>query len=124
MPAARQEPHFITSLHSTPIAAPGASADALIDPDTPADACTKQVPGVASALQLVFSDEFNAPGRNLAAAGNDSRWTAVDLWYLPTDDQEVYKPDAVTTRGVLSAACFQSIGVPAAMRTGGDVGCA
>jgi hypothetical protein len=47
----------------------------------------------------VFSDEFNTPSRAFGAGARDPRWTAVDLWYLPTGDEEAYKPDAVTTRG-------------------------
>jgi len=57
----------------------------------------------AASLQ-VFSDEFQAGGRSLGARAGDPRWTAVDLWYSPTSDEEVYKEDAVTTRGEADGA--------------------
>lgn len=79
-------------------AAPNAPTS-FIDADTPGEACIKQVSGLPGDLVLTFSDEFNQAGRGFAATANDSKWTALDVWYLPTADEEVYKPDAVTTRG-------------------------
>ena len=51
-------------------------------------------------MELVFSDEFEKDGRNMAATENDPRWTAVDMYYS-RDDKEAqnYKPDAITTEG-------------------------
>ncbi|KAF2089432.1 glycoside hydrolase family 16 protein [Saccharata proteae CBS 121410] len=67
----------------------------LIDPDTPESARTRI--GVnGQELELVFSDEFNTPNRTFYP-GDDSYWTAQDLWYGATQDLEWYDPDAVTT---------------------------
>ncbi|MCJ1344226.1 hypothetical protein MMC31_002429, partial [Peltigera leucophlebia] len=72
----------------------------LIDPDTPKSAMTKKAAD-GSTLKLVFSDEFNTPGRSFYP-GDDPYWTAVDIWYGVTQDLEWYDPDAVTTKdGVL-----------------------
>ncbi|ORX88525.1 beta-glucan synthesis-associated [Basidiobolus meristosporus CBS 931.73] len=65
-----------------------------IDEDTPQEFRTKSIGG--QNFTLVFSDEFNTPGRQFAE-GKDPKWTAVDLWYWPTDDLEWYNPEAVTT---------------------------
>ena len=46
-------------------------------------------------LQLVFSDEFNSPGRKMGVGAGDPRWTADSLWYLGTFDEEVYTPEQV-----------------------------
>ncbi|KAI9833435.1 MAG: hypothetical protein M1826_007533 [Phylliscum demangeonii] len=81
----------------------------LIDPDTPAAAMTKTAAD-GSRLSLVFSDEFNTPGRTFYD-GDDPYFQAVDLWYGVTQDLEWYDPDAVTTRdGVLEIRfdAFQS----------------
>ncbi|KAI9817058.1 MAG: hypothetical protein M1832_004776 [Thelocarpon impressellum] len=72
----------------------------LVDPDTPASAKTKTAAD-GSKLTLVFSDEFNTPGRTFYP-DDDPYFEAVDLWYGVTQDLEWYDPDAVTTRdGVL-----------------------
>ncbi|KAL8703583.1 MAG: hypothetical protein Q9201_003231 [Fulgogasparrea decipioides] len=72
----------------------------LIDKDTPKSAMTKEAAD-GKTLNLVYSDEFNTPGRTFYP-GDDPFWTAVDLWYGVTQDLEWYDPDAVTTRnGVL-----------------------
>ena len=83
---------------SSPGPAAANRTDGLIDPDTPAEACVIQVPGLPANLTLVLSDEFNADGRQFGAAANDSKWTAIDAWYQATQDLEVYKTDAVTTQ--------------------------
>ncbi|KAJ5273337.1 hypothetical protein N7478_008462 [Penicillium angulare] len=72
----------------------------LIDPDTPKDAYKKKsVEG--KELKLVFSDEFNMPGRTFYDE-DDPFFQAMDLWYGVTMDKEWYDPDAVTTNeGVL-----------------------
>lgn len=50
----------------------------LIDPDTPTDLYTRT--GLdGQEYELVFSDEFNQPGRSFYP-GDDPFWEAVDLW--------------------------------------------
>ncbi len=72
-----------------------------VDAETPAEACTKQlctssvhtdcIPGTDAAgnvlppleqedLQLVFSDEFNEPGRAFDVSAGDPKWTASRMW--------------------------------------------
>ncbi|KAJ5739506.1 hypothetical protein N7533_012290 [Penicillium manginii] len=67
----------------------------LIDPDTPADAMWKKNSD-GKDWKLVFSDEFNMPGRTFFDE-DDPFFQAVDLWYGVTMDKEWYDPDAVTT---------------------------
>ncbi|THC89742.1 hypothetical protein EYZ11_010807 [Aspergillus tanneri] len=72
----------------------------LIDPDTPASAMKKKATD-GKEWELVFSDEFNVPGRTFYD-GDDPYYQAVDIWYGVTQDFEWYDPDAVTTKdGVL-----------------------
>lgn len=67
----------------------------LIDPDTPEPARTiKSYDG--KELKLVFSDEFNKPGRTFYD-GDDPYFQGVDIWYGVTQDLEWYDPDAVST---------------------------
>lgn len=47
--------------------------------------------------ELVFSDEFETPGRTFYP-GDDPYWEAVDLWYGATGDLEWYDPSQITTR--------------------------
>lgn len=68
----------------------------LIDPDTP-DSAKTRTGFDGQAYELVFSDEFTAPGRTFYP-GDDPFWEAVDLWYGSTGDQEWYDPAQVTTR--------------------------
>lgn len=71
------------------------SVPTLIDPDTPSSALTRT--GFDSEpYTLVFSDEFNTPGRTFYP-GDDPFWEAVDLWYWATNDTEWYDPRQVTT---------------------------
>ncbi|KAI9718197.1 MAG: hypothetical protein M1812_004187 [Candelaria pacifica] len=67
----------------------------LIDPTTPKSAMTKTAAD-GKKLNLVFSDEFNTPGRTFYP-GDDPYWQGVDIWYGVTQDMEWYDPDAVTT---------------------------
>lgn len=64
----------------------------FVDPDTPADACTKPMCTGSYAecdvtspptedLQLVFSDEFEEAGRQFGVGEGDPRWTADRMWY-------------------------------------------
>ncbi|KAJ5223784.1 hypothetical protein N7468_008326 [Penicillium chermesinum] len=76
----------------------------LIDPDTPKDAYLKKNAN-GEEWKLVFSDEFNTPGRTFYDQ-DDPFFQAVDLWYGVTMDKEThvnapqwYDPDAVTTNG-------------------------
>ncbi|KAL2872692.1 SKN1/KRE6 family beta-glucan synthesis-associated protein [Aspergillus lucknowensis] len=72
----------------------------LIDPDTPESEHSK-ISADGKEWKLVFSDEFNTPGRTFYE-GDDPYYQAVDLWYGVTQDLEWYDPDAVITRdGVL-----------------------
>ena len=52
----------------------------LIDKDTPKDAYTRRSLRNDAPMQLVFSDEFNQPGRSFYP-GDDPYWEAVDLHY-------------------------------------------
>lgn len=62
----------------------------LIDPDTPPEVMKKRSLNDPSVeLQLVFSDEFNKPGRSFYP-GDDPFWEAVDLNYWSTWDVEWY----------------------------------
>ncbi|KAI9799234.1 MAG: hypothetical protein M1833_004112 [Piccolia ochrophora] len=72
----------------------------LVDPDTPSSAMKKQAAD-GTTLELVFSDEFNTPGRTFYD-DDDPYWQAVDIWYGVTQDMEWYDPDAAITKdGVL-----------------------
>ena len=70
----------------------------LIDPATPHDART--IPSFhdsSKTLQLVFSDEFDLPGRTFWP-GDDPYFEAVDLHNWQTGDLEWYDPKAIITR--------------------------
>jgi Beta-glucan synthesis-associated protein SKN1/KRE6/Sbg1 len=60
-------------------------------------------------LILVFSDEFNTEGREFGVTKDDPKWTAEDMYYFPTGDIEVYKPEQATTYSeyevILACAC-------------------
>lgn len=68
---------------------------ALIDLDTPQDAYTKPSWNGGSDMALVFSDEFNVPGRTFWP-GDDPYWEAVDLHYwvcaVPLSSAHVHQP--------------------------------
>ncbi|OJJ76368.1 hypothetical protein ASPBRDRAFT_51991 [Aspergillus brasiliensis CBS 101740] len=73
----------------------------LIDPDTPESVMTKKTVD-GKEWQLVFSDEFEFPGRTFYD-GDDPYYQAMDFWYGVTQDLEAstdiwYDPDAVTTK--------------------------
>lgn len=95
----------------------------LIDPDTPKSEYTRLSQDGVTQLQLVFSDEFETPGRSFYQ-GDDPYWEAVDLWvslerkttmefqtsfrswdspslvlrqYWATNNYEWYDPAAITT---------------------------
>lgn len=55
----------------------------LIDPDTPQDAYTRVGQDGVTKYNLVFSDEFNTPGRSFYP-GDDPFWEAVNLHYWRT----------------------------------------
>ncbi|KAI9574771.1 glycoside hydrolase family 16 protein [Boletus coccyginus] len=70
---------------------------ALIDIHTPRDAYTKPSWNGGPDMELVFSDEFNVPGRTFWP-GDDPYWEAADLHYWATNNLEWYDPDAITTQ--------------------------
>lgn len=74
----------------------GAIRTALIDPDTPNYAMTRDSVLGNGKLKLVFSDEFNKDGRTFYE-NEDQFWQAMDLHYAATNDLEWYDPDAITT---------------------------
>ncbi|KIJ39366.1 glycoside hydrolase family 16 protein [Sphaerobolus stellatus SS14] len=59
---------------------------ALVDPATPTEALTK-VATDGSTWDIVFSDEFETPGRSFYP-GDDPYWEAVDLHYWQTNNLE------------------------------------
>ncbi|KAH9837169.1 beta-glucan synthesis-associated [Rhodofomes roseus] len=69
----------------------------LIDPETPQEVRTKKDYVNGNDWQLVFSDEFNTPGRTFWP-GDDPYWEAVDLHYWQTGNLEWLDPTAVTTK--------------------------
>ena len=66
-----------------------------VDPDTPSSAMYRTGDN-GKQQQLVFSDEFNDPGRTFYD-GDDPYWQGMDIWYGATMDIEWYDPDALTT---------------------------
>ncbi|KAI9513053.1 beta-glucan synthesis-associated [Russula earlei] len=71
---------------------------ALIDVDTPQSAMTiNSFNDSSQQLQLVFSDEFNLPGRTFWP-GDDPYWEAVDLHYWQTGNLEWYDPRSIITQ--------------------------
>ncbi|KIK46662.1 glycoside hydrolase family 16 protein [Suillus luteus UH-Slu-Lm8-n1] len=69
----------------------------LIDTDTPSNVFTKPSWNGGPDLELVFSDEFNTPGRTFWP-GDDPYWEAVNLHYWQTNNLEWYDPEAITTQ--------------------------
>ncbi|KAI6152245.1 glycoside hydrolase family 16 protein [Pisolithus tinctorius] len=69
----------------------------LIDVDTPKDSYTKPSWNGGPEMELVFSDEFNVPGRTFWP-GDDPYWEAVDLHYWETNNLEWYSPEALVTK--------------------------
>lgn len=63
------------------------------------------LPSTPSTPQLVFSDEFNQAGRNMAVGEADPRWTADRMWYAGTFDMEVYEPEQVRIVLLGGVAC-------------------
>ncbi|GMK57123.1 hypothetical protein CspeluHIS016_0309630 [Cutaneotrichosporon spelunceum] len=68
-----------------------------IDPDTPPEARRKVSLETGETWDLIFSDEFNQPGRSFHP-GDDPYWEAEDLHYWPTNNLEWYDPKRITTR--------------------------
>ncbi|KAK3721907.1 beta-glucan synthesis-associated protein [Vermiconidia calcicola] len=77
-----------------------------IDPDTP-DSARSRTGDNGKSQKLVFSDEFNKPGRTFYD-GDDPFWQAVDIWYGATVDIEWYDPDAATTEDGYLALRFDA----------------
>jgi beta-glucanase (GH16 family) len=84
---------------------PAKASLAWIDPDTPAAARATDAlsPGDSRPYQLVFSDEFQIPGRTFHD-GHDPRWTALEKNDLTNNPLHYYSQDAITTtsNGTLS----------------------
>lgn len=78
----------------------------LIDPDTPSSAKTR-TDSNGNTQNLVFSDEFNSPGRTFYD-NDDPYWQAMDIWYGATLDLEWYDPDAATTEDGYLALRFDA----------------
>lgn len=69
---------------------------------SPISPCDSTAPPLTS-MKLVFSDEFNTPGRDLSIAANDSKWFAEDFWCSGTQDMEIYTASqAIINNGTLS----------------------
>ncbi|KAK5175380.1 beta-glucan synthesis-associated protein [Saxophila tyrrhenica] len=78
----------------------------LVDPDTP-DSVKQRKGANGNTQTLVFSDEFNTPGRTFYD-NDDPYWQAVDIWYGATQDLEWYDPDAATTQDGYLALRFDA----------------
>ncbi len=68
----------------------------LIDSETPRGSRSWESQTINQRYNLVFSDEFNTPGRTFWP-GDDPFWEAVDIWYGATQDLEWYSPEAINT---------------------------
>lgn len=78
----------------------------VIDPDTPDSAMTrKDINGKTQ--KLVFSDEFNTPGRTFYP-GDDPYFQGMDFWYGVTMDLEVGF-NFPCTRNQAPADCLQLV---------------
>ncbi|CAE8675228.1 unnamed protein product, partial [Polarella glacialis] len=64
-----------------------------VDPDTPAAACRLQTDSAGEPLELIFSDEFNVPGRTFAD-GQDPVWTAITGFPATNDQLNAYDDSA------------------------------
>lgn len=69
----------------------------LIDPDTPKEAHTRSNFHTKKPMRLVFSDEFNQPGRSFYP-GDDPFFQAEDLNYWQTKNLNWYDPDQIYTK--------------------------
>lgn len=76
---------------------PDLGAFSLIDKDTPAEAYYHTSLETGEQWELVFSDEFDRPGRTFYP-GDDPYWEAVDLHYWGTNNKEWYDPRNLYTR--------------------------
>ncbi|KAI3478822.1 hypothetical protein L1887_59226 [Cichorium endivia] len=68
----------------------------LIDQQTPQSAYKRTSAVDDSKWHLVFSDEFNTPGRSFWP-GEDPFWEGFHGWYSGTNDYEYYTPEAINT---------------------------
>jgi hypothetical protein len=73
----------------------------MVDPATPEAAKTTHGKDPTEDMFLVFSDEFETPGRSFKH-GSDPYWTAIDHYNPTTSDLEYYTSDLVTTKAVPS----------------------
>eukprot|EP00931_Biecheleriopsis_adriatica_P057334 TRINITY_DN34002_c0_g1_i1.p1 TRINITY_DN34002_c0_g1~~TRINITY_DN34002_c0_g1_i1.p1 ORF type:complete len:883 (+),score=127.53 TRINITY_DN34002_c0_g1_i1:41-2650(+) len=75
----------------------------FVDPDTPSEACIGKVDSAGNPLELVFSDEFDIPGRTFAD-GHDPVWTAITGFPSSNDQKNAYADSsahATTSNGNL-----------------------
>merc|ERR1719502_1842302 len=73
------------------IAIASAADDCWIDPATPAHGMTTKSPD-GKTFELIFSDEFNTPGRNFAN-GHDPKWTALNIGDTSNKGTAFYLPE-------------------------------
>merc|ERR1719502_2226903 len=76
------------------IAIASAADDCWIDPATPAHGMTTKSPD-GKTFELIFSDEFNTPGRNFAN-GHDTKWTALNIGDTSNKGTAFYLPEQAT----------------------------
>ena len=86
----------------------------LVDKDTPDSVKTRKSDQDGSTYKLVFSDEFEKPGRTFWP-GDDPFWEAVDIWYGGTGNLEWYTPEGINTtktgdgKGVLQITMEEAV---------------
>lgn len=85
-----------TSPPAAPDAGPDVQECCWCDEDTPSEARFRSDVLDGQGAELVFSDEFNTPGRSFAN-GDDARWTALDMADDTNAAQAYFDPSAVTT---------------------------
>lgn len=76
-----------------------------MDVDSPESACFKPAEREGRMMKLVFSDEFDRPGRTFID-GHDSRWTALESAPYSNEQVNYYNASHAFTRdGVLDILC-------------------
>jgi len=75
---------------------PPSSSPSIPPSAVPSSSPTAIPTQVSREFELVFSDEFNTPGRSFGD-GNDSRWTALDKNDYTNDALHYYSPNNVAT---------------------------
>ena len=76
-----------------------------VDVDSPESACSKPAERDGRSMTLVFSDEFDRPGRTFID-GHDARWTALESAPYSNEQVNYYNAShAITRDGVLDILC-------------------